>query len=68
MYLIEVFFDGYSFGSAIYFDYVKGNDFFIYAYGKVLNINTIEFWKLKRCNQGLLEARENLIWQPDTCA
>ena len=66
-YLIEVFFDGYSFGSAIYFDYVKGNDFFIYAYGKVLNINTIEFWKLKRCNQGLLEARENLIWQPDTC-
>ena len=33
---------------------------------KNLNINTIEFWQLHKCNRGFLEAKENLIWQPDT--
>ena len=65
-YLIEVFFDEYFFGSTVYLDYVRGNEFLVYAYGKKLNINTIEFWQLHKCNQGFLEAKENLIWQPDT--
>ena len=65
-YLVEVFFDEYLFASAIYLDYIKGNEFRVYAYGNNLNINTIEFWQLQKCNQGFLEAKENLIWQPDT--
>jgi beta-fructofuranosidase len=64
-YLIEVFFDEYLFGSVVYFDYVRGNEFLVYAYGNKLNINAIEFWKLRKCNQGFLAAKENLIWQPD---
>ncbi|MEC8929868.1 MAG: glycoside hydrolase family 32 protein [Candidatus Latescibacterota bacterium] len=65
-YLVEIFINDRQAVVASFLDYRIANQLRGYTYGDPTVFRQIEIWKMKSTNQGLLEAREHRIWEPDT--
>lgn len=78
-YLVEVFVNGRQALLQTFMDYDKGREFSWYLFsGGVslsaniwdttipnMHIRKIDIWKLKAANEGLIEARQTRVWEPD---
>ena len=65
-YLVEVFANDRQAAVATFPDYRRAGEIRAYTYGGATTFRQIEMWKMKSTNQGLLEARESRVWEPDT--
>ena len=65
-YLVEVFANDRQAVVATFLDYRTARQIRAYTYGDATTFRQIEIWRMKRTNQGLLEARESRIWEPET--
>ena len=63
-YLVEVFANDRQAVVASFLDYRQANEMQAYTYGDPTTFRSIEIWTLKPTNEGLIEARENRIWEP----
>lgn len=64
-YLVEVFANDRQALLAAYLDYAGRPSLDGFTVGAPTELKTVQVWKLRPTNQGLLEARDNLIWEPD---
>ena len=65
-YLVEVFVNGRQALVAAQTDYRGKTAMNAYAFGGPTKIKSVDIWRLRPTNQGLLEARANRIWAPAT--
>ncbi len=65
-YLVEVFANGRQSAVAIDMDYQRGHGLACYSYGGPTTFREITIWPMRFANDGLLEAAESRIWQPQT--
>ena len=65
-YLVEVFAGDRQAAVATFLDYRTANQIRAYTYGAATTFRRVEVWKLRSTNQGLLEARESRVWEPDS--
>jgi len=65
-YLVEVFANGRQSVVAVDMDYPLGHGLECYSYGGPTTFREITIWPMRFANQGLLEAAESRIWQPQT--
>lgn len=64
-YLVELFANDRVAVAAVHMDYQAANGLYIYAFGGTTTIRSVEIWRLEATNQGLLEARQSRIWEPE---
>ncbi len=65
-YVVEVFANDRQAAIAAYHDYQTASGLRIYSYGEPTTFREVTIWKLQSTNQGIIEARENRIWEPQT--
>ena len=65
-YLVEVFANGRQAVAAAHMEYYKASGLEIYSYGGSTTVRDITIWPMRFANQGLLEAAESRIWEPET--
>lgn len=64
-YLIEVFVNDRQAVVGAFMDYKSNTGLYAYTYGAGTTIKELKIWKIKPTNQGVLEARQNRIWEVD---
>lgn len=65
-YVVEVFVNDRQAVAATFLDYRTARQLRAYSYGAATVFRLVEVWTLKSTNQGLLEARQSRIWEPET--
>ncbi len=63
-YLVEVFANERQSLVAAHMNYQVASGLRAYTYGGPTRIRKVEIWKMKAINQGIIEARERRIWEP----
>ena len=64
-YIVEIFINDKQAAVTAYMDYKDHTGFYGFSAGDDMLIEELNIWKVKPTNEGFLEAKKSLIWQPE---